>query len=122
MKKTNIVLLIVLCIIGVFNLIKVFTLDSHLKSAKESLQKAQGEVKNAQQLNNKAQKEIQGLKTAIKKYEFKNEALQLEIDSIVLTKRAKAPKDWAERQNIKKKQQEITARLEYLRQKNNEFE
>ncbi|WP_299680085.1 hypothetical protein [uncultured Tenacibaculum sp.] len=122
MKKTNIVLLIVLCIIGVFNLIKVFTLDSHLKSAKESLQKAQGEVENAQQLNNKAQKEIQGLKTAIKKYEFKNEALQLEIDSIVLTKRAKAPKDWAERQNIKKKQQEITARLEYLRQKNNEFE
>ncbi|WP_442265740.1 hypothetical protein ACSIGC_15780 [Tenacibaculum sp. ZS6-P6] len=122
MKKTNIVLLIVLCIIGVFNLIKVFTLDSHLKSAKESLQKAQGEVENAQQLNNKAQKEIQGLKTAIKKYEFKNEALQLEIDSIVLTKRAKAPKDWADRQSIKKKQKEITARLEYLRQKNNEFE
>ncbi|SNR16750.1 hypothetical protein [Tenacibaculum jejuense] len=122
MKKTNIILLIILCIIGVSNLIKVFTLDNHLKNAKESLQKAQDEVENAQQLNSKAQKEIQGLKTVVEKYEFQNEALQLEIDSIVLNKRAKAPKDWAERQSIKKKQQEITARLEYLRQKNNEFE
>lgn len=122
MKKTNIILLIVLCILGILNLVKVFTLDSHLKNAKDSLKVAQSEIKNAKQLNDKAQKEIQGLKASITKYEIQNEALQLEVDSIVLTKRAKAPKDWAERQNIKKKQKEISARLEYLRQKNNEFE
>ncbi len=122
MKKPNIILLIVLCIIGISNLIKVFTLDSHLKDAKMSIKNAQSEVENAKNLNGKAQKEIQDLKNTITKYEFKNEALQLEIDSIVLTKRAKAPKDWIERQNIKKKQKEISARLEYLRQKNNEFE
>ncbi|WP_299624569.1 hypothetical protein [uncultured Tenacibaculum sp.] len=122
MKKTNIILLIVLCIIGVSNLIKIFTLDSHLKNAKESVKKAQTEVLNAQESNNKAQKEIKNLKTEIRKYELQNEALQLEIDSIILKKRAKAPKDWEERQNIKKKQQEITERLAYLRQKNNEFE
>ncbi|WP_299835943.1 hypothetical protein [uncultured Tenacibaculum sp.] len=122
MKKTNIILLIVLCIIGVSNLIKIFTLDSYLKNAKESVKKAQTEVLNAQESNNKAQKEIKNLKTEIRKYELQNEALQLEIDSIILKKRAKAPKDWEERQNIKKKQQEITERLAYLRQKNNEFE
>lgn len=122
MKNTNIILLIVLCILGISNLVKVFTLDNHLKDAKASLQAAQTEVKDAQELNTKAQEQIKSLQTTISKFEFKNERLQLEIDSIVLAKRAKAPVDWEDRQEIKKKQQEISDKLAYLKEKDKEFE
>lgn len=122
MKNTNIILLIVLCIIGITNLVKVFTLDHNLKDAKVSLQTAQKEVKDAQNLNIKAQQEIKNLKTTVDKFELKNQRLQLKIDSIVLEKRAKAPIDWEDREKIKKKQKEISDRLTYLREKDEEFE
>lgn len=122
MKNTNIILLIVLCIIGVTNLVKVFTLDHTLKDAKLSLKEAQTQVQEATNLNTTAKLQILSLKTSLEKYEVKNEKLQLEIDSISLAKRAKAPIDWEDRQNIKKKQKEISSRLEYLRQKGEEFE
>lgn len=122
MKNTNIILLIVLCIIGVTNLVKVFTLDHNLKDAKLSLKTAKSEIKDAKALNTKAQLEIKNLKTTIDKFEIKNQRLQLEIDSIVLAKRAKAPIDWEDRENIKKKQKEISDRLTYLREKDEEFE
>jgi len=122
MKNTNIILLVVLCIIGGANLFKVFTLDHNIKDAKLSLKDAQNQVEEARNQNTKAKKEIENLKISLDKYELHNERLQLEIDSIVFAKRAKAPIDWEDRQNIKKKQKEISDRLTYLRGKDNEFE
>lgn len=122
MKNKNFILLIILGIIGISNLVKVFSLDKHLKDAKESLKNAQEEIIDAKSTTTKAQKEIQNLQQKVEKYEIENEKLQLEIDSIILIKRAKAPKDWNERQDIKKKQKEISDRLTYLRQKDREFE
>ena len=121
-KGTSLILLIVLCLLGAGNLFKLFTFDKHLKESKEFLKEAQNEIENAKSLNSEAQGEIQKLRTSLEKYELKNEKLQLEIDSISLAKKAKAPKDWEERQNIKRKQEEITSRLDYLRQKDKEFE
>jgi len=111
MKNTNIILLIVLCIIGIANLLKIFTIDHNLKDSKTSLKEAQKEMNNVKKLNTQAQEKIKDLKTVVEKFELKNQKLQLEIDSIGLLKRAKAPIDWEDRQNIKKKQQEITDRL-----------
>ncbi len=118
----NLILLIVLCVIGATNLFKVFTLDRHLKESKNLLEQAQDQIEESKSLNAEAQTKISKLKTTVDKYELQNEKLQLEIDSISLEKKAKAPKDWEERQNIKKKQEEITSRLDYLRQKDQEFE
>ena len=122
MKNTNIILLIVLCVIGITNLVKVFTIDHNIEDAKLSLQDAKAQVKDAQNLTTKAQKQITNLQKSLDKYEVKNERLQLEIDSISFAKKAKAPIDWEDRQNIKKKQKEISDRLTYLREKDNEFE
>ncbi len=118
----NTILLVLLVIIGVLNVFKVFTLDNHLKDSKEYLKSAQSELQSAKEANFKAKNEIEELKKAIEKYKFKNQQIQLQIDSIAVAKKAKAPKDWAERQDIRRKQKEIKKRLEYLRQKEKEFE
>jgi len=122
MKQTNTILIILVGLIGISNLVKVFTFDSHLKEAKESLHNAQTELNKAQESNSVAKDEITELNEMIQKYEIKNEKLQLKIDSISLAKRAKAPKDWEDREEIKNKQEEISNRLEYLKQKDKEFE
>lgn len=122
MKKTTIVLLIILCILGVTNLVKTFTIDHNIENAKMSLKDAKMQVKETQNLNAKAQNQITNLKKTLNKYEVKNEKLQLEIDSIIFAKRAKAPVDWNDRQNIKKKQKQISDRLTYLREKDKEFD
>lgn len=122
MKQANLILLILIGLIGISNLVKVFTFDNHLNEAKQSLKEAQTELESAKATNSAAQDNITELKKSIQKYEVKNEKLELIIDSIALVKRAKAPKDWEERQGIKKRQEEISNRLEYLKQKDKEFE
>lgn len=122
MKNANLILLVVIILIGAGNLVKVFTFDTHLREVSKALKKTETELENALKSNKSAQDQIQNLKTDIESYELKNEKLQLTIDSIVLVKRAKAPKDWKDRQNIKQQQQRIRDRLRALRAEDNEFQ
>ncbi len=122
MKNSNIILLIVIAIIGIGTLVKLFTFDAHLKEAQRALKETKLELEMASQTNSKAQNEVLQLQEDIKSFQIKNERLSLTIDSITLAKRAKAPKDWEERQEIKRKQEEIKDRLTVLRDKDKEFE
>lgn len=122
MKNTTLILLIVLCLIGVANLAKPFIFDQDLKEAKQSLVDAQSQVEVANKLNIEAKREMQILIMTLDKYEVRNEKLRLEIDSIVLVKRAKDSKGWKDQKSIRKKQEEIRSRLKYLRQKDKAFD
>ena len=121
-KKTNLILLIAIGFIGLTSLFKIFTFDKHLKEAKSALKDAKQEIKQAQTLTAKVQQELSSVHEKLSKYQRKNQQLQLKIDSIVLAKKAKAPKDWEERQNIIKRQKEISLTLQLLREKDKEFE
>ncbi|WP_020567704.1 hypothetical protein [Neolewinella persica] len=122
MKKIESGIFISLLIIGAITLFKVFTFDSHLKEAKIGLMNVKSELESAGTLTQNAKEEIISLKKSIGVYDHKNKSLQASIDSILLVKKLKSPKDWDERQRLRGEMKRLSEILSHLREKSKQFE